>query len=103
MPFDTGKVDVDAVLAFHDVMRMRPKGVAVHIHSHVCLVHSEVLIGWPATRERCARMRGSISGNMTGIGRIERSFNSFWTAWSGVNCRAAGRRFMKTIYKLSGW
>jgi hypothetical protein len=52
--YDTGKVEVDAVLAFHDVMRMRPKGVAVHIHSHVCLVHSEVLI-WLAGDTRTLR------------------------------------------------
>jgi hypothetical protein len=42
--YDTGKVIVDAALGFYDVVRTRPKGIKVHIHSHVCLMGSDVLI-----------------------------------------------------------
>lgn len=52
--YDTGTVVVDTALAFHDVVRSRPKGIGVHIHSHVCLVGSEVLI-WLAGDTRSLR------------------------------------------------
>ena len=42
--FDSGTVTVDAVLAFHEIVRSRPKGIGLHIHSHVCLMGSEVLV-----------------------------------------------------------
>ena len=52
--YDTGTVTVDAALAFYDVVRSRPKGIGVHIHSHVCLMGSDVLI-WLAGDTRTLR------------------------------------------------
>lgn len=52
--YDTGTVNVDAVLAFHDIMRSRPKGLSVHIHSFICLVGGEVLV-WLAGDTRTLR------------------------------------------------
>jgi hypothetical protein len=52
--YDSGAVMVDAALAFHDVVRSRPKGIGVHIHSHVCLMGSDVLI-WLAGDTRTLR------------------------------------------------
>ena len=52
--FDSGTVTVDATLAFYDVIRSRPKGVSVHIHSHVCLMGGDVLI-WLAGDTRSLR------------------------------------------------
>ena len=52
--YDTGTVTVDAALAFYDVVRSRPKGIGVHIHSHVCLMSSDVLI-WLAGDTRTLR------------------------------------------------
>ena len=52
--YDTGIVAIDSVLAFHEIIRTRPKGVGVHIHSHVCLEYSEVLI-WLAGDTRTLR------------------------------------------------
>ena len=51
---DTGTVLVDSVLAFYDIVRTRPKGIGVHIHSHVCLVGGEVLV-WLAGDTRSLR------------------------------------------------
>lgn len=42
--YDTSNVAVDAALAFHEIVRTRPQGISVHIHSHVCLVGAEVLV-----------------------------------------------------------
>jgi len=52
--FDSGTVTVDAVLAYYDVVRTRPKGIRVHIHSHVCLMGGDVLI-WLAGDTRTLR------------------------------------------------
>ena len=52
--YDSGTVPVDSVLAFHDIMRTRPKGIGVHIHSHICLMGSEVLV-WLAGDTRTIR------------------------------------------------
>jgi len=52
--YDTGTVTVDAALAFYDVVRSRPKGIRVHIHSLVCLMSSDVLI-WLAGDTRTLR------------------------------------------------
>lgn len=52
--YDTGTVTADAALAFYDVVRSRPKGMSVHIHSHVCLMGSDVLI-WLAGDTRTLR------------------------------------------------
>lgn len=52
--YDTGTVTVDAALAFYDVVRSRPKGIGVHIHSLVCLMGSDVLI-WLAGDTRTLR------------------------------------------------
>lgn len=52
--YDTGTVTVDAALAFYDVVRSRPKGIGIHIHSHVCLMSSDVLI-WLAGDTRTLR------------------------------------------------
>lgn len=42
--FDSGIVPVDSVLAFYEIAKTRPKGIGLHIHSHVCLMGSEVLL-----------------------------------------------------------
>jgi hypothetical protein len=52
--YDTGSVLVDAALAFYEIVRTRPHGISVHIHSHVCLVGAEVLI-WLAGDTRTLR------------------------------------------------
>jgi len=52
--FDSGIVPIDAVLAFHEIARTRPKGIALHIHSHVCLMGSELLL-WLAGDTRTLR------------------------------------------------
>ena len=52
--YDSGTVAVDSVLAFHEIMRTRPKGIGVHIHSHICLMGSEVLV-WLAGDTRTMR------------------------------------------------
>lgn len=52
--FDSGTVTVDATLAFYEVVRSRPEGVRVHIHSHVCLMGGDVLI-WLAGDSRTLR------------------------------------------------
>jgi len=52
--YDTGTVTVDAALAFFDVVRSRPKRIGVHIHSHVCLMGSDVLV-WLAGDTRTLR------------------------------------------------
>jgi hypothetical protein len=52
--YDTGTVTVDAALAFYDIVRSRPKGIGVHIHSHVCLMISDVLL-WLAGDTRTLR------------------------------------------------
>lgn len=52
--YDTGNVAVDAALAFYEIVRTRPRGISVHIHSHVCLVGAEVLI-WLAGDTRTLR------------------------------------------------
>lgn len=52
--YDTGTVTVDAALAFYDVVQTRPKGISVHIHSHVCLMGGDVLI-WLAGDTRTIR------------------------------------------------
>jgi hypothetical protein len=52
--YDSGTVAIDSVLAFHEIMRTRPKGISVHIHSHICLMGSEVLV-WLAGDTRTLR------------------------------------------------
>ena len=52
--YDSGTVAVDSVLAFHEIMRTRPRGIGVHIHSHICLMGSEVLV-WLAGDTRTMR------------------------------------------------
>jgi hypothetical protein len=52
--FDSGTISVDSVLAFHEIARLRPKGISLHIHSHNCLVCAEVLI-WLAGDTRTLR------------------------------------------------
>lgn len=52
--YDTGNVLVDAALAFYEIVRTRPRGIRVHIHSHVCLAGAEVLI-WLAGDTRTLR------------------------------------------------
>jgi hypothetical protein len=52
--YDTGNVLVDAALAFYEIVRTRPQGISVHIHSHVCLTGAEVLI-WLAGDTRTLR------------------------------------------------
>ena len=52
--YGSGTVTADATLAFFDVVRSRPKGIGVHIHSHVCLMGPEVLV-WLAGDTRTLR------------------------------------------------
>lgn len=52
--YDTGTVTADAALAFYEVVRSRPKGIGLHIHSHVCLMGTDVLI-WLASDTRTLR------------------------------------------------
>lgn len=52
--FDSGTVTADAVLAFHEIVRTRPRGIGLHIHSHISLQGSEVLV-WLAGDTRSLR------------------------------------------------
>ena len=52
--YDSGTVTVDAVLAFLEIVRTRPKGIDLHIHSHTCLMNSDVLV-WLAGDTRTLR------------------------------------------------
>jgi hypothetical protein len=42
--FDSATIPADDVLAFHEICRTRPKGITLHIHSHICLMYSAVLV-----------------------------------------------------------
>ena len=52
--FDTGFVTADAALVFHEIARTRPKGIGLHLHSHVCLLATNVLV-WLAGDTRTLR------------------------------------------------
>ena len=52
--FSSGFVPTDSVLAFYEICRTRPQGVGLHIHSHISLTCSEVLI-WLAGSTRSLR------------------------------------------------
>ena len=52
--FSSGFVSTDSVLAFYEICRTRPQSVGLHIHSHISLTCSEVLI-WLAGSTRSLR------------------------------------------------
>jgi len=93
--YDTGTVTVDAALAFYDVIQSRPKGIGVHIHSHVCLMGSDVLI-WLAGDTRSLRSEAWIHFREYPRNWLERSdFQQFVDSLEGRDMQLSKTPFQE--------
>jgi len=98
--YDTGTVTVDAALAFYDAVQSRPKGLGVHIHSHVCLMSSDVLI-WLAGDTRTLRAEAWIHFREYPRHWLERSdFQKFVDSLEGRDLQVSKTPFQENYLSV---
>ena len=95
--YDTGTVHIDAVLGFYDVVQSRPKGLEVHIHSHVSLQGSELLI-WLAGDTRTLRKEAWVHFREYPRDWLERSSVQQFTDAIEGRCLAEGKTAFQENY-----